>query len=93
MLDYIKENCQLPPLEEEPLYDNDSQTWDLYFDEKECSWFPYPDAQLISISYETKDEAIEDMRAIKQIMLEEEQKKIAEEKARLEAKKVEIEKS
>jgi hypothetical protein len=56
MLDYIKENCQLPALEK-PLYDADSDTWDLYFEEKECDWFPYPDAQLICIPFEDKTEA------------------------------------
>ena len=56
MLDYIKENCQLPALEA-PLYDEDSQTYDLWFEERECSWFPYPDPQLICLPFEDKAEA------------------------------------
>tara|TARA_R110000765_G_scaffold340722_2_gene430791 strand:- start:257 stop:511 length:255 start_codon:yes stop_codon:yes gene_type:complete len=58
MIDYIKENCLLPPLAE-PLYDEDSGTYDLYFDEKECSWFPHPDQELISLPFDTREEATE----------------------------------
>ena len=56
MIDYIKENCQLPPLEA-PLYDEDADAYGLWFDERECSWYPYPDPQLICIPCETREEA------------------------------------
>jgi hypothetical protein len=63
MIDYIKEYCKLPPLER-PLYDEDSDTWDLWFDEKKCSWFPYPqDGEMICVQYETKTEAEKDYDA------------------------------
>ncbi|MBD36242.1 MAG: hypothetical protein CL512_05685 [Actinobacteria bacterium] len=63
MIDYIKEYCQLPPLER-PLYDEDSDTWDLWFEEKPCSWYPYSqEGELICLSYETKQEAESDYSA------------------------------
>ena len=58
MIEYIEENCVLPPLEA-PLYDEDADTYDLWFDEKECLWHPYPDPQLICMPFETKEEATE----------------------------------
>jgi|TARA_R110000823_G_C15524708_1_gene456040 hypothetical protein len=64
MIDYIKENCQLPPLEP-PLYDEDSATYDLWFDEREGGYFPFPDPQLICIPYDTQEEA---RRAFDQVM-------------------------
>ena len=55
MLNYIEENCKLPPLEK-PLYDEDSDTWDLYFEEKgNCHWTLEDD--LICIPFEDKYEA------------------------------------
>ena len=56
MLNYIEENCKLPPLEK-PLYDEDSDTWDLYFEEKEYKGFPYPEQSLFPIPFDTKEEA------------------------------------
>lgn len=56
MIEYIEENCILPPLEA-PLYDEDSDTYDLWFDERECAWHPYPDPQLICLPFETQEEA------------------------------------
>ena len=56
MIEYIEENCVLPPLEA-PLYDEDSDTYDLWFDERECAWHPYPDPQLICLPFETQEEA------------------------------------
>ena len=56
MLNYIKENCGLPPLEK-PLYDEDSNTWDLYFEEK-LGDNPYNlEGDLICIPFEDKYEA------------------------------------
>ena len=53
---YIKEYCQLPPLEA-PLYDEDADTWSLWFEEKQCSWFPYPEEGLLAIPFKDKYEA------------------------------------
>ena len=55
-VEYIKEYCKLPPLEA-PLYDEDADTWDLWFEEKQCSWFPYPEEGLLAIPFEDKYEA------------------------------------
>ena len=55
MIDYIKENCKLPPLEK-PLYDKDSDTWDLYFEEKGNCHFILED-DLICIPFDDKYEA------------------------------------
>jgi len=57
MIDYIKENCELPPLEK-PLYDEDSDTWDLYFEEKDNhNHWVLNETELISLPFETKEEA------------------------------------
>ena len=55
MLDYIELNCKLPPLEK-PLYDEDSDTWDLYFEEKDNP-HPYIEDDLICIPFDDKYEA------------------------------------
>ena len=55
MLDYIELNCKLPPLEK-PLYDADSDTWDLYFEEKDNP-HPYIEDDLICIPFDDKYEA------------------------------------
>ena len=53
MLNYIKEYCKLPPLEK-PLHDEDSDTWDLYFEEKSGN-NPYNmEGDLICIPFEDK---------------------------------------
>ena len=51
MLDYIKENCKLPPLNR-PQFDEDSDTWDIHFTEKDGS-------DLICLPFETLEEANE----------------------------------
>ena len=56
MIEYIKDNCILPPLEA-PLYDEDADTYDLWFDERACTWHPYPDPQLLCLPFETREEA------------------------------------
>ena len=55
MIDYIEANCQLPPLEK-PLYDKDSDTWDLWFEEKD-NWHPYIEDDLICLPFESQEEA------------------------------------
>jgi len=55
MIDYIKINCELPPLEK-PLYDEDSDTWDVYFEEK-GNWHPAVEDSLICLPFESQEEA------------------------------------
>lgn len=57
MLNYIEQNCQLPPLER-PLYDEDAGTWDLWMEEKGNQHFVLDD-ELICVPFETKEEAEE----------------------------------
>ena len=60
-LDYIKENCQLPPLNR-PEYDSDTETYDLYFEEKE-SYNAYGlEQELICLPLETLEEANETLK-------------------------------
>jgi len=56
MINYIKENCKLPPLNR-PEYDSDTDTYDLYFEEKE-EGNPYNlEQELICVAFETLEEA------------------------------------
>ena len=58
MIDYIRTNCELPPLNR-PEYDDDTGTWDLYFAEK-VEYCPYYlEQELICIPFETLEEAQE----------------------------------
>jgi hypothetical protein len=62
MLNYIRANCQLPPLEDQPTYDQASDMWELYFEELLPSWYvrgenEHPD--LITLHFETEGEAVE----------------------------------
>ena len=50
MIDYIKENCELPPIES-PLYDADTETWDLYFEEK-GNHHPYLRNDLVCLPFD-----------------------------------------
>ncbi len=57
MIDYIKESCELPPLNR-PEYDDDTGTWDLYFAEKEDGCNPYNlEQELICLPFDTLEEA------------------------------------
>ena len=61
MLDYIKENCKLPPLNR-PEYDSDTETYDLYFEEKEYG-NPYDlETEMICLPFETLEEANETLK-------------------------------
>lgn len=55
MLNYIKENCKLPPLER-PLYDEDSDTWDLWMEEKGNQHFVLGD-DIICLPFDAQKEA------------------------------------
>lgn len=61
MIDYIKENCKLPPLNR-PEYDSDTETYDLYFEEKEYG-NPYDlEQEMICLPFETLEEANETLK-------------------------------
>jgi hypothetical protein len=56
MIEYIKEYCELPPLNR-PEFDDDTGTWDLYFAEKEV-YNPYRlEQELICVPFDTLEEA------------------------------------
>tara|TARA_A200000159_G_C7331465_1_gene343121 strand:- start:445 stop:714 length:270 start_codon:yes stop_codon:yes gene_type:complete len=62
MLDYIRANCELPPLEDHPTYDKDSDMWELYFEELLPSWYVRSEGEhpeLITLHFETEGEAVE----------------------------------
>ena len=61
MIDYIKENCQLPPLNR-PEYDSDTATYDLYFAEKEVYNAYGLEQELICLPFETLEEANETLQ-------------------------------
>jgi uncharacterized Rmd1/YagE family protein len=85
MIDYIKLNCELPPLEK-PLYDEDSDTWDLYFEEK-GNWHPNLQDDLICLPFESQQEATQIFNESLEIHAEEQQI-LAEQLAEKEAKKL-----
>ena len=84
MIDYIKENCKLPSLEK-PLYDEDSDTWDLWFEEKGNCHFVLED-DLICLPFDTQEEANQILNESLEIH-KEDQRISAEEEAEKEAKK------
>ena len=58
-LDYIKEYCELPPLNR-PEYDADTETYDIYFAEKMDGGNPYDlEQEMICLPFETLEEAQE----------------------------------
>lgn len=60
-LDYIKENCELPPLNR-PQYDEDTETYDIHFAEKEGG-NPYGlEQEVICLAFETLEEANETLQ-------------------------------
>ena len=59
MIDYIEANCIVPPLNSHPEYDEESDTWDVYFEESEGA-NPYElERELICIALDTLEEAKE----------------------------------
>jgi len=58
-LDYIKEYCELPPLNR-PQYDADTETYDIYFGEKMDGGNPYGlEQEMICLPFDTLEEANE----------------------------------
>jgi len=57
--EYINAVCTGEPFDK-PTYDDDSGTWDLYFEESPNDHHPYFDeAELLCVSFDTKAEADE----------------------------------
>jgi hypothetical protein len=57
MIEYIKEYCELPPLNR-PQYDADTETYDIYFAEKLDGANPYNlEQEMICLPFETLEEA------------------------------------
>jgi hypothetical protein len=57
MIGYIEANCIVPPLNSHPEYDEESDTWDVYFEESEGA-NPYElERDLICIALDTLEEA------------------------------------
>ena len=70
MIDYIKENCELPPLNR-PQYDEDSDTYDLHFTAK-ASYNPYNlDDEPICLPFDTLEEAQETLKQALELYHEE----------------------
>ena len=70
MIDYIKENCDLPPLNR-PQYDADSDTYDIYFTEKK-GYNPYDlEEEMICLPFETLEEANETLKQALELYHEE----------------------
>ena len=69
MLNYIKEYCELPPLNR-PEYDDDTGTWDLYFAEKQ-EYCPYNlEQELICLPFDTLEEAQETLKQVLKLYYE-----------------------
>ena len=61
MISYIQEYCELPPLNR-PEYDEDTDTYDLYFSEK-AGGNPYGlEQEMICVAFETLEEANETLQ-------------------------------
>jgi len=57
MIKYIHDNCVLPALDK-PIYDKDTDTYDLYYEEASTTSCPYHlDRDLICVPFDTIDEA------------------------------------
>lgn len=59
MIEYVKANCVVPPLNSHPNYDDDTDTWDVWFEEK-VDYNPYGLlTEPICIALDTLEEAQE----------------------------------
>ena len=74
-LDYIKEYCELPPLNR-PQYDEDTETYDIYFGEKMDWGNPYGlEQEMICLPFDTLEEANETLTQALDIYYNEEDTK------------------
>mgnify|MGYP001414023398 CR=1 FL=1 len=53
---YIEAVCEGEPLEQ-PSYNQDSETWSLWFEESETSFHPYFQKDLVEVHFESQTEA------------------------------------
>ncbi|HBY66446.1 MAG TPA: hypothetical protein DEG69_00930 [Flavobacteriaceae bacterium] len=58
MNNYIEAVCIGSPMDL-PSYNEDTEQWEVYFEESETPWNPYADRDIISYSCEDADEACE----------------------------------
>jgi hypothetical protein len=58
MNNYIEAVCIGKPMDL-PEYNEDTEEWEVYFEESPTSWNPYADRDIISYSCESADEACE----------------------------------
>jgi len=71
MIDYIKEFCELPPLNR-PQYDEDTETYDIYFAEKMDGGNPYDlEQEMICLAFESLEEANETLKQALELYHEE----------------------
>ena len=56
MNDYIDAVCEGSPLEP-PTYNDEIEQWELYFEESATAWHPYDERDLISVSFDSKEQA------------------------------------
>jgi len=56
MNDYIDAVCEGSPLEP-PTYNDEIEQWELYFEESPTAWHPYDERDLISVSFDSKEQA------------------------------------
>ena len=63
MINYVEANCALPPLSR-PQYDEDSDTWDIIFQDKE-------DGEHICLAFESLEEANETLKQALELYNEE----------------------
>lgn len=69
MVEYILEYCELPPLNR-PEYDEDTDTYDLYFAEK-VTYNPYNlEQELICLPFDTLEEASKTLKEVLKIYYE-----------------------
>jgi len=74
-LDYIKEYCELPPLNR-PQYDEGTETYDIYFAEKMDKGNPYGlEQEMICLPFDTLEEANETLTQALEIYYNEEDTK------------------
>ena len=56
MNEYIDAVCEGEPLDK-PSFSQDSEQWELYFEESETPWHPYGQRDLIAVSFDSAQEA------------------------------------
>jgi hypothetical protein len=56
MNNYIEAVCEGKPLDL-PSFNEDSEQWELYFEESPTEWHPYSQRDLIAVSFDSADQA------------------------------------